>query len=55
MYQIYLTAICLITTGLGMVLAWSWGYKEGLREGHARGRSTRHASLASVVDLHARR
>ena len=55
MYQIWLTFICLLTTGLGMVLAWSCGYKEGLREGHARGRSTRHASLAKVVQIDAHR
>ena len=29
MYEIWLTAICIITTARGMLLAWSWGYKEG--------------------------
>lgn len=38
-YEIWLTAICIITTALGMLLAWSWGYKEGKKVGYRKGRS----------------
>jgi len=39
----------------GAVLGWSKGYREGLNEGHKRGRSSAHASLAKVVDINGRR
>lgn len=35
----------------GAVLGWAKGYREGLHEGHKRGRASRHASFAKVVDL----
>lgn len=38
MYEIWLTVICLITTVLGMVIAYSVGYKEGRTLGYQRGR-----------------
>ena len=42
-YEIWLTAICIITTALGMVLAWSWGYKEGVKIGYRRGKAAHPA------------
>ena len=43
-YEIWLTAICIITTALGMVLAWSWGYKEGVKVGYRKGKSAHPAA-----------
>ena len=55
MYELWLTIVCVTTLGLGMIIAWAWGYNEGVRVGFKRGRRSNHATLAKVVDLHARR
>jgi hypothetical protein len=38
-YEIWLTAICLITTALGMFIAWRKGYEKGEIAGYRRGRT----------------
>lgn len=43
MYEIWITAICLITTLLGMAIAWSLGYKEGKKVGYRRGKAAHPA------------
>jgi hypothetical protein len=36
--------IWIITTALGMVLAWSWVYKEGVKVGYRKGKSAHPAA-----------